>query len=66
MSGLEGICPKCGLHYYGWALNNPLAQKCGRCSTALEIKRDNASIPSGSASFNDLTAGKPLALEINH
>jgi len=65
MSGLEGVCPKCGLHYYGWALNNPSAQKCGKCSTALEIKRDNVAISSGSSSFKDLVSSHAFKGEIN-
>ena len=65
MSGLEGICPKCGFHYYGWALSNPLAQKCGNCGSALEIKRDNVTIPSGLSSLYSITSIKPLTAKIN-
>jgi hypothetical protein len=39
---LEGICPKCGLHFYGWSLNNPDRQKCGQCGGPLEIVRNGA------------------------
>jgi uncharacterized protein (DUF983 family) len=46
MSGMKGICPKCGTIYAGWALNNPKEQKCGRCSCALELYRDDVRMPS--------------------
>jgi hypothetical protein len=26
--GLKGVCPKCGVTYYGWALDNPNNQRC--------------------------------------
>lgn len=38
--GLEGFCPKCYLHYYGWTIANPLEQKCEQCGGDLEIYRD--------------------------
>jgi hypothetical protein len=44
MSGLEGICPKCGARYYGWALTNPVEQKCEQCGISLEISRDGVPI----------------------
>ena len=34
---IKGICPKCGASYYGWALENPLHQKCEYCGSGLEI-----------------------------
>ena len=34
---MKGKCPKCGAIYYGWALHNPLHQKCERCGNNLEI-----------------------------
>jgi NAD-dependent SIR2 family protein deacetylase len=34
---LEGRCPKCGRHYYGWALKNTERQKCGQCESPLYI-----------------------------
>jgi hypothetical protein len=34
---MKGKCPKCGAIYYGWALGNPLYQKCERCGNNLEI-----------------------------
>ena len=39
---MEGICPKCGSHFYGWSLNNPDRQKCGQCGSTLEIVRNCA------------------------
>ena len=42
---MEGICRKCGLHYYGWSLINPARQKCGQCGGPLEIIRDGVIIP---------------------
>ena len=41
---MEGICPKCGLHFYGWSLVNPDRQKCGQCGSPLEIVRNGAVI----------------------
>jgi uncharacterized protein (DUF983 family) len=35
---MKGKCPKCGASYYGWALSNPIHQKCGECGTCLEIQ----------------------------
>jgi uncharacterized OB-fold protein len=35
---MKGKCPKCGASYCGWALNNPLHQKCEECGTYLEIR----------------------------
>ena len=46
MSGMEGVCPKCGTIYAGWALMNPVLQKCGRCKCALELYRDDVRISS--------------------
>ena len=47
MNGLEGICPKCGLHYHGWALNTQRNQLCIKCGSALEIRKDGVLIRSG-------------------
>ena len=44
MSGMKGVCPKCGTIYAGWALMNPVLQKCGRCKCALELYRDDVRI----------------------
>ena len=45
MSGMEGICTTCGAHYYGWALQNPLAQRCGKCGSTLSVSRDGVPMP---------------------
>jgi len=34
---MKGKCPKCGASYYGWALENPLHQRCEQCGSSLEI-----------------------------
>jgi hypothetical protein len=51
MDGLEGICPRCGERYYGWALKNPRYQMCGKCGCALEIWRNGEKIASGYSPF---------------
>jgi uncharacterized protein (DUF983 family) len=38
--GLKGVCPKCGVTYYGWALENPSNQRCEGCKTDLVITND--------------------------
>jgi uncharacterized protein (DUF983 family) len=37
MGEMIGRCPKCGEHYYGWALRNPDDQGCEICGCELEI-----------------------------
>ena len=37
MGEMIGRCPKCGEHYYGWALKNPDDQYCEICGCELEI-----------------------------
>jgi hypothetical protein len=39
---LEANCPKCGSHYYGWALRFPRNQYCSQCGTALNINEDES------------------------
>ena len=34
---LQGICPRCGTRFYGWALKNPEHQDCSRCGAWLDI-----------------------------
>jgi uncharacterized OB-fold protein len=34
---MKGKCQKCGATYYGWALENPLQQKCDYCGSGLQI-----------------------------
>ena len=55
MSGMKGVCPKCGTSYAGWALNNPKEQICGHCGSGLEIFRDGLSI---GISYSPFTAAK--------
>jgi hypothetical protein len=39
MAGVpEGICPRCGIRYEGWALLNPIYQTCPSCGVNLEIR----------------------------
>jgi uncharacterized protein (DUF983 family) len=38
--GLKGVCPKCGVAYYGWALENPNNQRCENCACDLAITND--------------------------
>ena len=33
----QARCPKCGAHYYGWALRSPRNQMCEKCGAGLEI-----------------------------
>lgn len=40
MATLEGICSKCGTHYHGRALSNPLNQACLRCGGTLDIRAE--------------------------
>jgi hypothetical protein len=55
MSGMKGVCPKCGSIYAGWALNNPKEQICGHCGSGLEIFRDGVSV---GISYSPFTAAK--------
>jgi DNA-directed RNA polymerase subunit RPC12/RpoP len=34
---LQGICPRCGTKFYGWALKNPEHQDCSKCGSWLNI-----------------------------
>ncbi|OIP26451.1 MAG: hypothetical protein COT13_00785 [Chloroflexi bacterium CG08_land_8_20_14_0_20_45_12] len=40
----EARCPKCGAHYYGWALTDPEHQTCSKCGTKLEIYQEKGKI----------------------
>jgi hypothetical protein len=51
MDGLEGICPKCGARYYGWALKNPRYQMCSKCGVGLKIMRHGEQIAEGYSPF---------------
>jgi hypothetical protein len=48
---LEGRCPKCEVHYYGWALRFPRNQSCSTCGAALEIFEDGHKISEGYSPF---------------
>ena len=48
---LEGKCPKCGVHYTGWALRNPRYQSCTYCGAALEITEDGRRVSPGYSPF---------------
>ncbi len=48
---LEGKCPKCGVHYTGWALRNPRYQSCTYCGAALEITEDGRKVSPGYSPF---------------
>ena len=37
----EAVCPKCGYHYYGWALLQPEHQTCSNCGGKLELVQKN-------------------------
>ena len=37
---MKGKCPKCGATYYGWALEDPIHQKCEHCGSSLEISEN--------------------------
>ena len=55
MSGMKGVCPKCGTIYAGWALNNPKEQICGHCGSCLELFRDGVSV---GIAYSPFTAAK--------
>ena len=41
---MEGICPLCGAHYYGWALDSSLKHRCDICHVELKIFDDREPI----------------------
>jgi ribosomal protein S27AE len=41
---IEGLCPKCGQRYYGWALLQPRSQSCSKCGIGLLITEDGKRI----------------------
>jgi hypothetical protein len=41
---MEGICPLCGAHYYGWALDSSLKHRCDICHVELKIIDDREHI----------------------
>ena len=48
---IEGICPKCGHCYVGWALKFPRNQMCSNCGAALQIYLDGKRISEGYSPF---------------
>jgi len=48
---LEGRCPKCGMRYFGWALQNPRNQACSKCGSGLEIFKDGQKVGTGYSPF---------------
>ena len=48
---IEGICPKCGHCYVGWALRFPRNQMCSNCGAALQIYQDGKRIAEGYSPF---------------
>ena len=48
---LEGKCPKCGAHYYGWSLRFPRNQTCPKCGVGLEITEDGQKVGTGYSPF---------------
>jgi len=61
MSGMEGICTNCAAHYYGWALQNPLAQCCGKCGGTLMVSQDGLPFASGPFNLKAAVANSLLA-----
>jgi uncharacterized OB-fold protein len=49
----QGKCPKCGAHYYGWALRSPRNQMCEKCGEGLEISDEGGRTFTG---YSPLTA----------
>jgi len=66
---LEGICPKCGARYYGWALRFTRNQSCSSCGAALEIIEEGHDIFQGYSPFTakeysiNLPANAPPSLD---
>jgi hypothetical protein len=48
---IEGICPKCGRRYYGWALLQPCNQACPKCEMGLLITEDSKNTIQGYSPF---------------
>jgi hypothetical protein len=51
MSGMEAICPKCGGHFYGWALCSPHNQWCPKCGCGLKITLGGEHLGTGYSPF---------------
>jgi hypothetical protein len=48
---LEGICPKCGQSFVGWALRFPRNQMCSNCGAALKIYDEGKLVSEGYSPF---------------
>jgi ribosomal protein S27AE len=48
---IEGVCPKCGQRYYGWALLQPRNQSCSNCGVGLLITEDGKKAIQGYSPF---------------
>jgi hypothetical protein len=48
---IEGICPKCGRRFYGWALLQPCNQTCPKCRIGLLITEDGKKTSQGYSPF---------------
>ena len=48
---IEGICPKCGRRFYGWALLQPCNQSCPKCVTGILITEDGKKTIQGYSPF---------------
>jgi hypothetical protein len=48
---IEGVCPKCGQLYYGWALLQPRNQSCSKCGVGLSITEDGKKAIQGYSPF---------------
>ena len=51
---MKGICPKCGAIYAGWALNNPIEQRCEVCGADLDVFDDNEHVEEKQSPFDYL------------
>jgi ssDNA-binding Zn-finger/Zn-ribbon topoisomerase 1 len=49
---IEGICPKCGQHYRGWALCQPRNQSCSKCGAGLILTVDDREVFMGYSHFS--------------
>jgi transcription initiation factor IIE alpha subunit len=64
---LEGRCPNCGHHCYGWVLRDPLHQTCPKCGSRLEIKDSGSRISEGcSPSTIDRSLLKQIMKIVNY
>jgi hypothetical protein len=48
---IEGVCPQCGIKFYGWALLQPQHQSCPNCGIGLLITEDGKKTFQGYSPF---------------